>query len=255
MQAGRGVSPLATGAIAVLAVVAGLGWWQAVNRDNELDELRRTTAATEAQLGAKASALEQRLADTVAAGGELTQLEEQIAAATSKLNERMGVLKDREQALAAVETSLQVRKDELASLDERLAEGGKRLNARLRALAERERELVEIDRRLHGLRAEQAASEARFAEIQSRIGQRLTVLSERERTLADAETKARLASHRVLQLEAEAARLAPRLQAIKAELGQADVELVARQRAADESWARVAKARQALNDLRQLVSQ
>jgi hypothetical protein len=44
-------------------------------------------------------------------------------------------------------------------------------------------------------------------------------------------------------------------QAMRAELGQAEVELVARKRAADDSWVRVAKAKQALEDLRQLVAQ
>ena len=39
------------------------------------------------------------------------------------------------------------------------------------------------------------------------------------------------------------------------ELGQLDVELADRKRAVDDSWDRVAKAKQALEDIRQLVSQ
>ena len=42
---------------------------------------------------------------------------------------------------------------------------------------------------------------------------------------------------------------------MKGELGQVDVELAARQREVDDSWNRVAKAKQALEELRQLVSQ
>ena len=47
----------------------------------------------------------------------------------------------------------------------------------------------------------------------------------------------------------------PRLQAANAQLYQIDVEFNAKRRAADDSWARVGKAKQALDDLRQLVSQ
>ena len=47
----------------------------------------------------------------------------------------------------------------------------------------------------------------------------------------------------------------PKLQAMRAELGKLDVDVAARQRAIDESWSRVAKAKQALEEIRQLVSQ
>ena len=42
---------------------------------------------------------------------------------------------------------------------------------------------------------------------------------------------------------------------MKSELGQVDVELAARQRAIDESFGRVAKAKAALDEIRQLISQ
>jgi peptidoglycan hydrolase CwlO-like protein len=73
--------------------------------------------------------------------------------------------------------------------------------------------------------------------------------------LADHQSKASAAAHRLQQLEQEQAALEPRLQAMKAELAKIDVEVADRQRAIDSSWSKVAKAKQALEEIRQLVSQ
>ena len=81
------------------------------------------------------------------------------------------------------------------------------------------------------------------------------MLGEREQALAEYETKARLAAYKVEQLQAEAAEVEPRLTAMKGELGQVDVQLAERQRAIDDSYGRVAKAKAALDEIRQLVSQ
>ena len=75
------------------------------------------------------------------------------------------------------------------------------------------------------------------------------------KSLADYETKQRLAAYKVAQLQAEAATVEPELSEMKSELGQVDVELAARQRAIDDSFGRVAKAKAALDEIRQLVSQ
>lgn len=81
------------------------------------------------------------------------------------------------------------------------------------------------------------------------------MLGQREQSLAEAQTEARDAAYRVEQLEAEAAVVEPRLTAMKGELGQVDLQLAERQRAIDDSYGKVARAKQALEEIRTIVSQ
>jgi chromosome segregation ATPase len=136
-----------------------------------------------------------------------------------------------------------------------MTEAGSTLNRRLTALGEREREQVDIDRALEKLRLNRAASEEELAELQSHISERLKVLGEREQALADYESKARLAGYKLEQLQAEASTIEPRLTAMKGQLGRIDIEVAERQRLIDESYGKVAKAKAALEEIRQLVSQ
>jgi chromosome segregation ATPase len=105
------------------------------------------------------------------------------------------------------------------------------------------------------LKSQKATGDEQLAQVQSRINQRLQVLGERERALANYENKVRAAAWDLAQLQQEEASLLPKLNAMKLQLGQADVELAARQREADDSLNRFAKAKQALEDLRLLVAQ
>ena len=98
-------------------------------------------------------------------------------------------------------------------------------------------------------------AEAEVEALHDKIGERLKVLGEREQSLAEYETKARLAAYKVAQLQAEAAKVEPELNEMKSELGQVDVQLAERQRLIDESYGRVAKAKAALAEIRQIVSQ
>jgi chromosome segregation ATPase len=157
--------------------------------------------------------------------------------------------------VATIDSQLKERTAAMDKLDQHVNEAAAALNRRLGILAEREREQVEIERALTALQNNRTASEAEVAALQSRINERLKVLGEREQALAEYETKARLAAYKVSQLQAEAANVEPRLTAMKGELGQVDVELAARQRAINESFGRVAKAKAALDEIRQLISQ
>ena len=81
------------------------------------------------------------------------------------------------------------------------------------------------------------------------------MLGDREQALADYENEARLAAYKVEQLQTEATEVEPRLTAMKGELSQVDVQLAERKREIDASYGRVEKAKAALAEIRELVSQ
>jgi chromosome segregation ATPase len=214
-------SPIVLAAAVALVVVAAIGWWHAIDRSSAVAALETVKVGLDkevAELKGQLAGTGQKLADT---GQKLVE--------TEKAN------------------------GDLAKVESKLAEAMGTLNQRLAILGEREQ--VEIDRALQALRDNKAASEAELAQIQSRIGERLKILGEREQALADYENKVRLAAYRVDQLQAEAATVEPRLAAMKGQLEQIDIQVAARQRAIDESFGRVAKAKAALEEIRQLVSQ
>ena len=134
-------------------------------------------------------------------------------------------------------------------------EAATKLNGRLGALGEREREQADIDRQLVALRSDATASEEELAKVQSQINARLKVLGDREQALAEYDAKARNAAYQLEQLQSEAAKLEPQLASMKSQLGQLDVQAAERKRVVEDSYNKVAKANQALAEIRQLVSQ
>lgn len=262
MQSSLGISRNAAAIIGVAAVIAVVGWYKAFDYGAELRRTQEAAAATEASLQARAGELESRLktvetelADTKKTSGELAAVRERLAQATSGLNQRLATLGDREKEVAAVEGRLREKQAALDALETRLEQARSQLNARLGVMAERERESVGLDRDLARLRTQKKAGEAELAELQSRIGQRLQVLGEREHTLGDVQAQLRAEQHRLQQLMERSAKLTKEMDAMRAELGSADVLLAKRRAEAEENVKRVLKAKQTLEDLRQLVSQ
>ena len=251
-------SPIVLAVAVALVVLAAIGWWRAIDRSSAVAALETVKVGLDkevAELKGQLADTGQKLVETEKANGDLATVESKLAEATGTLNQRLAILGEREQEVARIDVSLNERTGALDAVEKQMSDAGGTLNRRLMALGEREREQVEIDRALEALRENQAASEAELAQIQSRIGERLKILGEREQALAAHENKVRLAAYRVDQLQGEAATVESRLAATKGQLEQIDIQVAARQRAIDESFGRVAKAKAVLEEIRQLVSQ
>ena len=132
-------------------------------------------------------------------------MEGKVAQLTTGLNQRLAVLGEREQQVAAIDSQLKERTAAMETVDQHLSDATAALNRRLGIIADREREQVDIERALEDLDKNRARARPswRSCRVGSTSGSRC--LASASRRLADYETKARLAAYKVGQLQTEAA--------------------------------------------------
>ena len=169
------------GGLAVIALFGLVGWQG--NR-SALQDLEQRTAAQQTEL-------EARLAETEAANGDLAAVRAQLAEATdtlqttnNRINQRLAILGDYDQAVADVERTIEDKRATIAALDARHAEIGTRLNRRLTALGQREQEHAQLERQRLQLQKAVADTEARRAAIEERLRNRLIQVGESEQAHA-----------------------------------------------------------------------
>lgn len=246
------------GGLALVAVIGLVGWQG--NRSS-VAELERTMAAQAADFAQTTTELEARLAATETANGELADVQAQLAEGNERLantneriNQRLAVLGDYDQAVVAIEQTIDDKRAAIEALDARHAEIGTRLNRRLAALGQRENEHAQLER--EGMQLQKAVTEtqARYAEIEERLRNRLILVGEREQAHAQADRAAtnaeaivqKLAAQRAT-LEAEAEAIAARRDALSGEIAELEAQQV-------DATSRAQRARDLLDELRQTIN-
>jgi chromosome segregation ATPase len=129
------------------------------------------------------TALETMLADERKAAGDLAGLREQIDRANAKLSDRMAVLGEREQDIAAAETNLTGLQQQLSVAQAEIDRAKAQVNQRMALLGERERDLAQLQRHQAKLDSDAETAQARLSVAREGLNQRLAVLGERERDL------------------------------------------------------------------------
>jgi chromosome segregation ATPase len=245
------------GGLALVAVLGLVGWQG--NRSS-LADLQRDMATQQAEFAATRAELEARLAETAAANGELEAVRAQLALATdslettnSRINQRLAVLGDYDQAVADFERTIEDKQAAIAALDARHAEIGTRLNRRLAALGQREQENAQLERQTVALQKAVTDTQARHAEIEERLRNRLVLVGEREQAYAQADRAA-------VNAEATVARLAARQAELEAELDETSArrdalveEIAALENEQTDASGRAERARALLDEMRQTL--
>jgi chromosome segregation ATPase len=130
------------------------------------------------------TALETTLAEERKAAGDLAGLRSQIDEANAKLNDRMAVLGEREQDIAAAESRLSGLQQQQSATQAEIDRAKVQVNQRMALLGERERDLAQLQRQRARLDSDAEQAQARLSAAREGLNQRLAVLGERERDLA-----------------------------------------------------------------------
>ena len=129
------------------------------------------------------TALETTLAEERKAAGDLAGLRAQIDQANAKLSDRMAVLGEREQDIAAAESNLSGLQQQLSATQAEIDRAKAQVNQRMALLGERERDLAQLQRQRARLDSDAEQAQARLSAAREGLNQRLAVLGERERDL------------------------------------------------------------------------
>jgi chromosome segregation ATPase len=127
--------------------------------------------------------LETTLAEERKAAGDLAGLRAQIDTANAKLNDRMAVLGEREQNIAAAESDLSGLQQQLSTARAESDRAKAQVSQRMTLLGERERDLAQLQRQQAKLNSDAESAQARLSAVREGLNQRLAVLGERERDL------------------------------------------------------------------------
>jgi chromosome segregation ATPase len=130
------------------------------------------------------TALETTLAEERTAAGDLARLRTQIEQANAKLSDRMAVLGQREQDIAAAESRLSGLQQQRSATQAEVDRAKVQVNQRMTLLGERERDLAQLQRQRAKLDSDAEQAQARLSAAREGLNQRLAVLGERERDLA-----------------------------------------------------------------------
>lgn len=147
--------------------------------DNQVAELTRTGEELQTQVGV----LEATLGEERKATGDLATLRAKIDQANARLSDRLAILGEREQQIAAAEADLGGLQEQVSAAQAGIDRAKALVNQRMALLGERERDLAELRGQRARLDSDSETAEARLGASRDRLNQRLALLGERERDL------------------------------------------------------------------------
>ena len=204
-------------------VAALLGWGALIYTTASYNDAEERWTAERAELTRTGEQLQTRIGEIEAtldeersAAGDLAALRAQIDQANARLSDRMAVLGEREQQIAAAEADLGGLQEQLSAAQAGIERAKALVNQRMALLGERERDLAQLRGERARLDSDAAAAEARLGAMRERLNQRLALLGERER---DLETLRREEAKLADQLAAREGRLAEVRETLNARMG------------------------------------